>query len=189
MIPDRSDSQTSSRAPDVRLSPSRSVRPSLRPDEPRRPPHVRLRRLALLLALLGGSAPALVVPLRGWTPIAGDASRWQGGGGECLIREMRHTQAFPALPTQQSATAMANRLRDSLGKAGLGEVTTQPVDRDTTWAVLAGYVYEEGGARYRVSQLYLSDGGKLRTISGSSAVGTDSPCAASMREFIRYQAE
>ncbi|KQR27951.1 hypothetical protein [Deinococcus sp. Leaf326] len=148
-----------------------------------------MRRFLMLLALLCGLAPALVVPLRGWTPIAGDASRWQGGGGECLIREMRHTQAFPALPTQQSATAVANRLRASLSKASLSEVTTQAVDRGATWAVLAGYVYAEGGARYRVSQLYLSDGGKLRTISGSSAAGTSSPCAASMREFIRYQAE
>ncbi|MFC5847506.1 hypothetical protein [Deinococcus petrolearius] len=148
-----------------------------------------MRRFLALLALLGGAAPALVVPLRGWTPIAGDASRWQGGGGECLIREMRHTQPFPAMPTQQRATAVANRLRASLGKAGMGEVTTQPVDRGAAWAVLAGYVYEEAGARYRVSQLYLSEGGRLRTVSASSAVGTVSPCAASMRDFIRYQAQ
>lgn len=148
-----------------------------------------MRRFAVLLALLGGVASALVVPLRGWTPIAGDASRWQGGGGECLIREMRHTQAFPAMLSAQSATAMANRLRTSLGTAGLREVTTQPLDREGTWAVLAGYVYSEGGVSYRVSQLYLSAEGRLRTVSGSSAVDTPSPCAASMREFIRFQAE
>lgn len=151
------------------------------------------RRSVSLLGLVACSAlhgaAALVVPLSGWTPIAGDASRWQDAGGACLIREDRYGQAFPQLSTQAQATATANRLRASLLARGLSEVVTQPVERQGGgWAVLAAYGYHEGGVTYRVSQLFTSQSGILHTVSGSSALNNTSTCAAAMREFIRYSA-
>ncbi len=143
--------------------------------------------LACVSAFAAGSASALVVPLPGWVPVQGDASLWQDAAGACLIREDKYGQAFPLLTSKQQATATANRLRTTLSAGGLTEVVTQPVQRGSgVWNVLASYAYQEGGVTYRVSQLFMSQSGILRTVSGSSAVNNGTPCTSAMREFIRY---
>lgn len=144
-----------------------------------------LTTLALLTVL--PFASALVVPLQGWMPISGDASQWQDSAGSCLIREDKYGQAFPLLADQKAALAVSNKLRASLTKQGFTEVATQPVQRQGGWGVLASYGYQEGGVNYRVAQLFVSQSGILRTVSGSSAVNNTGACAAMMREFIRYQ--
>ncbi|GMA13684.1 hypothetical protein E5F05_15660 [Deinococcus metallilatus] len=141
-----------------------------------------------LAALLAAPAQALVVPLGGWTPVNGNANVWTDSAGACLLREERYGQAFPALGSQEEAQAFALRLQASLGKSGVREIVTQPVERAGTWAVLAAYTHEEGGVAYRISQLFLSDAGLLRTVTGSSALHEASACVNDMRDFIRYLA-
>lgn len=142
---------------------------------------------ALALSLLGPSASALIVPMTGWVPVAGDARVWTDASGTCLLREERTEQAFPVLASQPEALAFAVKLRQQLSKT-MGPVAIQPVDRAGFWAVLAAYDYKQDGATYKVSQLYLNDAGLLRTVTGSSAEGEKGACVNAMREFIRYLA-
>ncbi|WP_242402892.1 hypothetical protein [Deinococcus deserti] len=145
-------------------------------------------------ALLGvsGMAGALVVPLSGWTPVNGNAQEWIDPAGACVLREERHGQAFPAFRSIAEARTFAGKLQNTLIRRGseqrLTEVVAQPVDRAGVWSVLAAYSFEAAGVKYRVSQLYLSDKGILRTITGSSAEHEASACVNSMRDFIRYLA-
>lgn len=119
----------------------------------------------------------------------GNANLWTDPAGACLLREERHGQAFPSFGTQAEAHRFALRLQNSLGKSRMREVVTQAVDRAGTWAVLAAYTHEANGVTYRISQLYLSDAGLLRTVTGSSAQHEASPCVNEMRTFLRYQAK
>ncbi|KEF34452.1 hypothetical protein RDMS_07335 [Deinococcus sp. RL] len=145
---------------------------------------------AALLALSASPALALVVPLKGWTPVGGNAGVWADASGACLIREERHGQALPAFATQAAARTFAVRLQRTLsGQKAVSEVVTQPAQRGETWAVLAAYALEANGVTYRISQLYLSDAGLLRTVTGSSAQHEASPCVNEMREFLRHGAK
>lgn len=151
-----------------------------------------LSRAALLstlaLSLLGASAHALIVPMTGWVPVNGNANVWTDTSGACLLREERSGQAFPVLASQGEALAFAAKLRVQLSKS-VDTVVIQPVDRAGFWAVLAAYDYKKDGATYKVSQLYLGDGGLLRTVTGSSAEDERGACVNAMREFIRYLAD
>ncbi|GBF05597.1 hypothetical protein DAERI_050106 [Deinococcus aerius] len=151
-------------------------------------PRLPLATLALAGTLLAAPARALVVPLTGWTPVNGNANLWTDPQGACLVREERHDQAFPAFNTLEEARQFALRLQNALGRGGASEVTAQPVDRPGGWGILAAYTHDEGGVLYRISQLYLSDEGRLRTITASSAQYEASPCVNDMRSFVRYVA-
>lgn len=142
--------------------------------------------LSTVLCLLS-PALALTVPMSGWAPVGGDAQFWTDASGACLMREERHGQAFPQFDTPEDARAFALKLQNSLKKQVAG-VVTQPVDRAGVWGVLAAYDYVEGGVTYRITQLYLSDSGILRTITGSSVSTELSGCVNSMRDYIRYLA-
>ncbi|PTA69738.1 hypothetical protein [Deinococcus arcticus] len=149
-----------------------------------------MRRLLLpaaLAALSLSSAHALIVPMPGWTPVGGDANYWTDASGSCLMREERHGQAFPSFATPDEARTFALKLQESLGRS-VRNVVTQPVDRAGRWSVLAAYDFKEGGTSYRVSQLFLSDSGLLRTVTGSSAAEGAGACVNEMRDFIRYLA-
>ncbi|UBV43990.1 hypothetical protein LAJ19_04545 [Deinococcus taeanensis] len=138
-------------------------------------------------ALLCGGAHALIVPLAGWAPVSGDANYWTDASGSCLMREERHGQAFPTFTSPDAARTFALKLQNTLGR-NVRAVVTQPVDRAGNWGVLAAFDFQESGVTYRVSQLYLSDRGVLRTVTGSSAAQATNPCVNEMRDFIRYLA-
>ncbi|GGK15688.1 hypothetical protein GCM10008955_06380 [Deinococcus malanensis] len=144
------------------------------------------------LLCISGVAGALVVPLNGWTPVNGNAQEWIDPAGACVLREERHGQAFPVFRSVAEARTFAEKLQTTLIRQGsaqrLSEVVAQPVDRAGVWSVLAAYSFESAGVKYRVSQLYLSDKGILRTVTGSSAQHEASSCVNSMRDFIRYMA-
>ncbi|EYB68815.1 hypothetical protein DEIPH_ctg017orf0188 [Deinococcus phoenicis] len=149
-----------------------------------RPPLVALA----LAVTLAAPAQALVVPLSGWTPVNGNANVWTDAAGACLLREERHGQAFPSFRTRDEAHTFALRLQKTLGRSRVSEIVTQPVERAGAWTVLAAYTHEAGGVAYRISQLYISDAGLLRTVTGSSAQHEASACVNEMRDFIRYLA-
>ncbi|NTX99767.1 hypothetical protein [Deinococcus sp. JMULE3] len=143
--------------------------------------------LAATLAALLCPAQALIVPLTGWTPVNGDANYWTDPSGACLMREERSGQAFPTFTSAEDARTFALKLQSSLGRS-MRSVVTQPVDRAGAWGVLAAYDYQQAGVTYRISQLYLSDRGVLRTVTGSAAAKDAGACANEMRDFIRYLA-
>ena len=151
-------------------------------------------RAVLALVLLSSpavSAPAaaLTVPLAGWAAVNGDTRQWSDQTGACLLREESHGQAFPVFTRPEDAYAFATRLQKSLTSQGKAQnvrnVVTQPVERSGMWGVLAAYNFQAGNVEYQVSQLYLSDRGLLRTVTGSSALGDYRECVNTMREFIR----
>lgn len=143
--------------------------------------------LVAALAALLSPAQALIVPLTGWTPVNGDANFWTDASGACLMREERSGQAFPTFTSAEDARAFALKLQGSLGRS-VRSVVTQPVDRAGAWGVLAAYDYHEAGTTYRISQLYLSDRGVLRTVTGSAAAKHAGACVNEMRDFIRFLA-
>lgn len=145
------------------------------------------RPLAAALCLtVGGAAQALIVPMPGWVPVGGDATVWTDATGACLLREERHGQAMPQFDSPDKALTFAQKLQASLDKRVDG-VVAQPVDRAGAWGVLAAYDLKDGANTFRVAQLYLSDAGLLRTITGSSGPGAGE-CTNAMRDFIRYMA-
>lgn len=144
--------------------------------------------LAALAGLLAAPAQALIVPLTGWAPVGGDARFWTDADSACALREERHGQALPTFGTQEEARAFALRLHRSLSRSGVRDLVTQPVERVQGWGVLAVYNQEADGVTYDIRQLYLSDAGLLRTVTGSHARHEASACVNEMREFIRYQA-
>lgn len=150
---------------------------------------VRQGVLWLALACACGSwGAALSVPLNGWGSTDPKGQDWVDPQGACRIREDRSAVNFPRFDNQKDALSFAQKLQVSLAKGGVSDIVTQPVERAGDWAVLAAYTYQEQGTRYHVTQLYLSELGKLKTISGSSAQHEASACVNEMREFIRYLA-
>lgn len=146
-------------------------------------------RPLLLALLLGGSAlAALNVPFAGWAPSV-DPAVWLNAGGQCALREEQHDQAFAPLTDQAAASALAARLQGSLVAQKFTEVSVQPVQRGGAYGLLASYLYTAAGTSYRVTQLYLSDAGKLRTLTGSVAASEQNKCAADIQNYLRYLAE
>lgn len=146
-------------------------------------------RSLILALLLGGSAlAALKVPFAGWAP-SSDPAVWQSAGGQCVLREQLHDQAFAPLPDQAAANTLAARLQQSLLAQKFSEVSVQTVQRGGAYGLLASYLLSSAGGSYRVTQLYLSDAGKLRTLTGSVAEGEQNKCAADIQNYLRYLAD
>ncbi|WP_052326703.1 hypothetical protein [Deinococcus peraridilitoris] len=130
--------------------------------------------------------PAYTVPFSGWS--AQDRTTWSADSGTCLIREEKYVQDFPAFATSEEAAKFAARLQKSLYTQKMQTVYTQPVERSGKWGVLASYKYTTGNEVFKVTQLYLSEGGKLRTFTGSFRDGALDPCVNDMLSFVRYLA-
>jgi hypothetical protein len=145
-----------------------------------------MRALALLLMGLTGAAHAATIPYENWEAQSGGL--WSGGGGACALREELHGQSFATLDTQDAAAKFAGRLQRSLVSQKLGGVVTQAVERPGQWGVLASYLYTDKGERYKVVQLFLSSGGKLRTFTGSAKHDEFDQCVNDMQAFVRYLA-
>ena len=151
---------------------------------------------AALFASVFTAAPAwaLTVPLTGWIATDDTGATWADAAGACLLREEKLTQPYPGFGTADAARSFALRVQTALlGQTENGQklqsVVTQPVDRAGRWTVLAAYVFTQQQVQYHAIQIYLSDGGKLRTVTGSSVSGEASTCVNQMREFLRFLAD
>ena len=145
-------------------------------------------------AFCGAPALALTVPLNGWTATDSSGTTWADSAGACLLREEQLTQPYPTFDTADAARAFALKVQSALlaqseGGQKLQSVVTQPVDRAGKWTVMAAYLFTQQQVQYRATQIYLSDGGRLRTVTGSSADKEASVCVSQMREFLRYLAD
>lgn len=145
-----------------------------------------MRRFVWTGLLLLSSASAISVPLEGWTSIT--PTVWVSKGSACLLRETQHTKPFEVLSTRLDADAFGRKLKSALEEQKMKEVATESTSRLNQWAVMATYIMNSEGRGYHVTQVYLSENGKLRTITGSSRVTSDDTCAFKMREFLRYGA-
>ena len=150
-------------------------------------PGLRLSGLILALALWS-PAQALTLPMNGWSATDASQKTWTDTNAACLVKEEALTQPDPGFTTLEAARAFSARLENTLRAQKLEGVIAQPVERAGRFTVLAAYLYSELGVQYHVTQLYLSDGGKLRTVTGSNANGEASECVVQMREFLRYLA-
>ena len=143
---------------------------------------VHFLRFLPTCALLGGAALALTPPA-GW--VSAGSGLWRDEGGACLMREQSFDQTFPAMPSQQDALRIGNKLQAALAKQGMSDINLQPISQDTDWSVLLAYIYPKNGVNYQVVQLYLSQNNQLRTITGSSAQDATSLCVGVMRDFLK----
>ena len=170
------------------------------PDAGHRPSAPRFYRLSPLViglsycALTLGGAQALTVPMTGWSAKDSSHSTWADSAGACVLKEESLPQPYPSFSTAEAARAFALKVQGALlgqneGGQKLQAVITQPVDRAGKWTVMASYLFTSQEVQYRATQLYLSDQGKLRTVTGSSADGEASRCVGQMREFLRYLAD
>ena len=156
---------------------------------------MRVSRAALFGAILTAvPAWALTVPLTGWTATDSSGATWTDAAGACLMREEKLTQPYPSFTTAEAARAFALRVQAALLKQSengqkLQSVVTQPVDRAGRWTVMTAYLFTQQQVQYHATQIYLSDSGKLRTVTGSSASGEASACVNQMREFLRFLAD
>ncbi|GEM48092.1 hypothetical protein DC3_37270 [Deinococcus cellulosilyticus NBRC 106333 = KACC 11606] len=132
------------------------------------------------------TASAINIPLEGWTSIT--PTVWVSTGSACLLRETQHTKPFEPLATRLDADAFGRKLKAALEEQKMKEVTTEATSRLNQWAVMATYTMNSEGRGYFVTQVYLSENGKLRTITGSSRITSDDTCTFKMREFLRYGA-
>ncbi|WP_424949701.1 hypothetical protein [Deinococcus sp.] len=154
----------------------------------------RLRLLCLGALLTAVPAHALTVPMTGWAATDSSQTTWADTAGACLLHEETLTQPYPSFQTADEARTFALRVQQTLmGQSEDGQkltgVVTQPIDRAGTWTVLAVYVYTRSAVQYRATQLFLSVGGRLRLVTGSSANGEASACVGQMHEFLRFLAD
>ena len=147
-----------------------------------------MRALLALLPFVSTTALALAytVPFPGWS--AQDDRTWGADSGVCVLREEKHQQDFTTFASREEAVTFAAKLQKALFAQKLAGVVTQPVERAGQWGVLASYTYTNAGETYSITQLYLSEGGKLRTFTGSSKGGVVDQCVTDMRSFVRYLA-
>ncbi len=144
--------------------------------------------------LTAAPGQALTVPMTGWTATDSSGATWADSAGACLLHEEKLPQPYPTFGTADAARTFALKVQNALmgqteGGQKLSTVVTQPVDRAGKWTVMAAYLFTQQNVQYRATQLYLSDGGKLRTVTGSSANGEASTCVGQMREFLRFLAD
>ena len=138
-------------------------------------------------ALVSGSALALTVPMADWTTEDG-GSTWTDSAEACVLHEETLPQNFPALTDPAAATRLALNIQKGLLAQKLQNVVTQPLNRGGSYAVLAAYGFTQDEVQYRAVQLFLSDAGKLRTVTGSYAEGEASPCVPELHDYLRNTA-
>ncbi|ULH15462.1 hypothetical protein MF271_16320 [Deinococcus sp. KNUC1210] len=143
---------------------------------------------AMYGVLATSSALALTVPMADWTSEGGDSSTWTDSAEACVLHEETLPQNFPALTDSAAATRLAVKMQQALLGQKLQDVVTQPLNRGGTYAVLAAYGFAQSGVQYRAVQLFLSDGGRLRTVTGSYSEGEASPCVLELHDFLRNTA-
>lgn len=139
-----------------------------------------------LAGIVLSTASAINIPLEGWTSIT--PTLWTSAGSACVLRETQHTKPFVPLASRVEADAFGKKLKAALEQQKMKEVNTESNSRLNQWAVMATYTMISEGRGYYVTQVYLSENGKLRTITGSSRVTSNDTCAFKMREFLRYGA-
>ena len=141
-----------------------------------------LARSLTVCALLGGAALALTPPT-GW--VQAGPNFWRDASGACVLREQTYPQDFAPIQSQQDALSLGSKLQKTLVKEGMTKLSMQPVSQQSDWSVLLAYTYTQNSVKYQIAQLYLSQGGKLHTISGSNAEGEASPCVNVVRNFLK----
>jgi hypothetical protein len=151
---------------------------------------------ALLITSLCSAVPALAitVPLSGWAATDDSQKTWADANGACLLSEQQLTQPYAGFDSAEAARAFALKVQSTLagqseGGQKLTSVVTQPVDRAGAWTIMATYLFVQQDVSYRATQLFLSDGGKLRTVTGSNTDGEASTCVSQMQEYLRYLAD
>ena len=123
--------------------------------------------------------------LKGWTQ-ASDGT-WHSARDLCVMGEDRSSKDYAPLTTLEDARTAALTVRKNLEKQKLTGVQLEIVPRPDQFALLAHYDYLAQGRPHRARQLYLSNEGKLKTLTGSSELPQDDACVFEMERFLKLE--
>ncbi len=123
--------------------------------------------------------------LEGWTQ-ASDGT-WHSARDLCVMGEDRSSKDYAPLTTLEDAQKAALGVQKNLEKQKLTGVQLEIVPRPDQFTLLAHFDYVAQGRPHRARQLYLSDGGKLRTLTGSSELPQDDACVFEMERFLKLE--
>jgi hypothetical protein len=105
----------------------------------------------------------------------------------CILKEDRSSKAFAALLTLEDALKAAQNIQRNLEAQKLGGVQLEVIPRPDQFALLVRYDYQAEGRPHRARQLYLSQDGKLKTLTGSSEVPQPDSCVLEMERFLKLK--
>lgn len=154
--------------------------------------------LPVLLLTAPAAAQAQAISSQGsWPQVA--PGQWADPARQCSYRVERRGQAFPVLRDPASAERLAGALKEGLAAQGVRDIQVRPAARGAVWGLFASYVYPSKQGDARVAQLYLSQGGVLRTVTASTraqtvsalplsvqAASTGTPAAACWPDLARW---
>jgi len=123
--------------------------------------------------------------LENWTQ-ASDGT-WHSARDLCVMGEDRSSKDYAPLITLEDARTAALGVQKNLEKQKLSQVQLEIVPRPDQFALLAHFDYVAQGRPHRARQLYLSDEGKLKTLTGSSELPQDDACVFEMERFLKLE--
>ncbi|WP_189643275.1 hypothetical protein [Deinococcus piscis] len=135
--------------------------------------------VSLMLLSAPTAAQAQASAQGSWAQVA--PGQWADPAQQCSYRVERRGQAFPVLRDHASAVRLAGALKDGLAAQGVRDIQVRPAARGTVWGIFASYVYPSKQGDARVAQLYLSQGGLLRTVTASTRAQTVSALPLSVQ--------
>ncbi len=126
-----------------------------------------------------------LVQLEGWNK-AQDGT-WHSRADLCVMGQDRSSKDYAPLITLEDAKRAAMGVQKNLEKQNLTHVQLEIVPRPDQFALFAHFDYQAEDRPHRARQLYLSDGGKLKTLTGSSELPQDDACVFEMERFLKLK--
>jgi|GEM_PF-2391682 len=123
--------------------------------------------------------------LEGWTQ-AKDGN-WHSSKDLCVMGQDRSSVDYAPLITLEEAQKAALNVQKNLEKQKLTGVQLEIVPRPDQFALFVHFDYQAQGRPHRARQLYLSNEGKLKTLTGSSELPQDDACVFEMERFLKLE--
>ena len=105
----------------------------------------------------------------------------------CVIKENRSSKVFKPLLTLEQAQKVALDVQKNLEAQKLSYVQLEISPRPDQFALLVRFDYQAENRPHRARQLYLSQEGKLKTLTGSSEVQQNNSCVLEMERFLKLK--
>jgi len=112
---------------------------------------------------------------------------WHSARDLCVMGQDRSSKDYAPLTTLEDAHKAALGVQKNLEKQELTDVQLEIVPRPDQFALFVHFDYVAQGRPHRARQLYLSDGGKLKTLTGSSELPQDDACVFEMERFLKLK--
>ena len=116
----------------------------------------------------------------GFSSFLGVALNAQGQGVSSKLHHFRWQ-------TLEDALKAAQNIQKNLEAQKLRGVHVNVIPRPDQFALLVRFDYQAEGRPHRAHQLYLSQDGKLKTLTGSSEVSQPDSCVLEMERFLKLK--